>query len=443
MLLQFKEFIRTHHMLPEQGPSLLAVSGGIDSVAMMHLYHSCGIPAHVAHCNFHLRGEASDEDARFVEALAAQWQMKCFVKDFDTENYAREHGISIQMAARDLRYFWFKELMQQHGYPKVATGHHRDDHLETFFINLMRGTGLRGLHGIPPVKGPYVRPLLFAGREQIKKYMQQHHLHWREDSSNATTKYLRNKIRHQVFPVLRNIDPDFEKTMLANTERFAAAEHLYITKVHEIITECVRNNDPLLYLDLEKLQVYPEKETVLFEWLSSYGFGMETATAVAKLPLESSGQVFFSQQYRLVKNRQELILQKKPKESGRERYEITEAMEKSEVPFPMTIKREKIHGKSGIRKDPRVAILDLEKIRFPLVFRKWRQGDRFKPLGMKHNKKLSDFFIDNKFSLPEKERVWVLESGGKIAWVAGHRISEDFSITDSSAERLIIELMDV
>ena len=417
---------------------LAAVSGGIDSIVMLHLLHDAGINTVAAHCNFGLRGDESNCDEDFVKTQTAKLGIQCLTEHFDTSAYAAQNGISIQMAARELRYRWFHELATRENFDAIAIAHNRDDRIETLFINLARGTGIHGLTGIRPANGKIIRPLLFASRCEIEDYAKTHGIVFREDSSNTTDKYARNYIRHHVVPGLEQFFQGMQPAIERSMEHFAAVELFYNESIERHKKQVVTEKDHLIYIDLPRLSQSPSPPALLYEILKPYGFSNSIAAEILSRDAKfhvSTGRQFFSDTHRIVYDRQSLILQELGNESQHE-YLIEEHTYNICVPIHLEI--EKFDNDTGFTPDtnPNIACLDGDKLQFPLLLRKWKQGDRFCPLGMKKMKKLSDFFIDAKLSLIEKERCWALVSGSQIAWIVGQRIDDRFKITEKTTKIL-------
>ena len=411
---------------------LTAVSGGVDSMVMLHQLHCAGIHVAAAHCNFGLRGDESDADEHFVTSEAEKLGIPCFSKRFDTLSHAAQHGLSTQMAARELRYRWFHDLAESEGFDVIATAHHRDDRIETLFINLARGTGIHGLTGIRPRSGKIVRPLLFASRMEIEAYAEENGIAFREDSSNATDKYARNHIRHHVIPGMEKFFPGMRQSMERGMENFSAVELFYNEAIERYKSQIVTQKDDLALIDFQGLSLSPSPPALLYEILKPYGFA--NAVAAEILENHSSGRQFFSETHRLVCDRKHLTLQKTESEGQRE-YLIEEHATGIDAPIRLKIEIFDRHDGYAPPANPNIACLDADKLQFPLLLRKWKSGDKFQPLGMKNMKKLSDFFTNDKLSLIEKERCWILVSGGQIAWIAGRRIDERFKI-DAGTKRV-------
>ena len=427
------QYVGCHHLLKPKEKVLAAVSGGIDSMVMLHLLHVSGIDTVAAHCNFGLRGSESDGDEEFVKNETDKSGIMLHVSHFDASSYAAQKGLSIQMAARELRYRWFLELADQNDFNAVAIAHNRDDSIETLFINLARGTGIHGLSSIKPRNGKIIRPLLFASRVEIEAYAQTHGIAFREDSSNATDKYARNYIRHQVIPGLEKFFPSVRKTLERNIQHFSAVESFYNEAIERYKNQIVTMKDDLAYIEMKGLSESPSPPTLLYEILKPWGFSNIVATEILEETKHPSGRQFYSDTHRLLYDRQTLVIQRIKKDQIQE-YFIDEST--SCIVTPVRIKIEKFIKYQDFVPDSNqnIAYLDAQKLQFPLLLRKWKHGDSFRPLGMKNMKKLSDFFIDNKLSLIEKERCWVLVSGRKITWIVGLRIDDRFKITDKTTE---------
>ena len=431
------QYAARHGFLTHGSKLLAAVSGGIDSMAMLHLLHDASFNTVAVHCNFGLRGDESKFDEDFVQTEAGKLGIPCRTKYFDTMAYAAQNGLSTQMAARELRYQWFYELADSEDFDAIAIAHHRDDRIETLLINLSRGTSISGLTGIRPRNGKIIRPLLFASRNEIETYVKTNEIAFREDSSNTTDKYARNYIRHHLIPGLEQFFPGMRQAMERSMEQFSEVELFYNESIECYKNQIVTKKDGLMYIDLQGLTQAPSPQTLLYEILKPFGFSNAVAADILHgrrknvTSCESTGRQFFSDTHRLVYDRQSLILQKMENEWSSE-YLIDEHTSNMETPIRLKI--EKFDRYAGFTPDtnPNIACMDADKLQFPLVLRKWRHGDRFRPLGMKSMKKLSDFFTDAKFSLIEKERCWVLVSGEQIAWIVGLRIDDRFKITQKT-----------
>ena len=435
MLDQFTAYINRCHLIAEGEKIILALSGGIDSMVLADLLLKAKVEFVAAHCNFHLRGEESDGDEKFVRDYAERNGIQCFVKHFETEKYAAEHGISIEMAARDLRYAWFKELRQQLNYDKIAVAHHADDQAETFFINLLRGAGINGLKGMKPQNGVVIRPLLWASREQIRKYAVENQILWGEDHTNAESVYLRNKIRNQLLPAFDELHPEARQGLYKSLEHLSAENELYRVLLREKLTQIVEQEGDvqrLLYSKLVKTEVPEPVEgptfsfQLLFEWLRQFGFNTDQCHFIYDAIGKGVGNQYSSATHCVVIGRDGLQLSELTEKTNEE---IQIQIGEKEILSPVHLRFSKLEKTADfiINKSPEVAQLDFNKLKFPLTLRRWRHGDRFHPLGMKGSKLLSDFFVDQKFMEYQKRNVWLLVSADNaIVWVVGHRIDERF-----------------
>lgn len=446
MLEPFLNFILKEKLFVKKDKVLITVSGGVDSAVMCDLFHKAGFSFGIAHCNFKLRGEESDRDEQFVKSLAEKYKVSFHKKSFNTKNNSKKKKISIQMSARDLRYEWLKRLAKDKEYDFIATAHHLDDSIETFFINILRGTGIAGLHGVPAKHGNIIRPLLFANKSMIRDYAEENNLKWREDSSNFTDKYLRNNIRHHLIPSLKKLNLGFEKTISKELSYFKDAADIFKSFIAEKKKEIVTEEGKNIRLNIQKLKESGYAETILHELLRSYDFTPETTELIAQRMYTTAGKKFLSPTYRLIKDRDFLILSplspllKGDSVEGAGEFFLKE----NQTVFQneqLKLKTEIISGNLSKVKDKSssVAYLDYSKLNFPLKIRRWRQGDFFYPLGMKGKKKLSDFFIDGKIPINEKENTWVLESSTDIVWVIGHRIDDRFKVGNGTTKIFRIE----
>ena len=429
MLDQFQAYINRYHLIAEGDRIVLALSGGIDSMVLADLLLKTKVDFVVAHCNFHLRGEESDGDERFVREFAEKHGIRCFVKHFETEKHATEKGVSIEMAARDLRYAWFEELRQQLGYDKIAVAHHADDQAETFFINLLRGAGLRGLKGMQPQNGVIIRPMLWASREQIHQYAVENNITWREDHTNAETVYLRNKIRNQLLPVFDELHPEARLGLYKSLEHLSAENELYRELLKEKLRQIVTCDDGGQKVKVPEPVEGPTYFQLLFEWLRRFGCNTDQCKFIFENMQTGIGNKYFSPTHQLVIGRNELQLSE-IRTIEDEEIQIEAGQEGITSPIHLRFSRFEKTSDFVIDKSPNVALLDAEKIQFPLTLRHWRHGDRFHPLGMKGSKLLSDFFVDQKFTESQKQNVLLLVSGdGQILWVVGYRIDNRFKVT--------------
>lgn len=431
------DFILKEKLIAKGEKVLLAVSGGVDSVVMCHLFAQTDFAFGIAHCNFALRGEESDGDALFVETIAKQYNIPFYLKNCDTSAYAKEHKISIQMAARDLRFVWFEELCDKEEYAVYATAHHADDAIETYFINQLRGTGIAGLHGLLPKNGKLIHPLLFTNRDEIIGYLKQHNLSFREDSSNASTKYLRNALRHKVMPVLEDLQPTYRAVFKKNMQRFSAVESIYLRKVEEEKQRICSNEGNKLIISISDLVALSDSSTYLYEFIKFFGFNFSQAEEIIESVRRGQvGAQFYSISHVLLRDRETLILTKKSVQE-KECFKLT--LEESEIKFPIDLKWE-VLNEAKFEVTSELAFIDFDKLKFPLKLRKWEQGDTFYPLGMSGKKLLSDFFIDSKLNRFEKENTWLLLSGKDIVWVVGLRLDNRFKISSNTKRTLKVKL---
>jgi len=416
---------------------LLTVSGGADSIAMLDVFASLGYDFVIAHCNFNLRGEESDRDEAYVREMATKYNAPVFVNSFDTEKYAKHHSLSIEMAARDLRYSWFHSLRKEQSCDYIVVAHHMGDVAETMLINMLRGTGLRGLSGISEKAGLVIRPFLSWGRDDILYYLKSKNIDYCNDSTNDTTDYTRNKIRHNIIPHFQDINPSFLKTMLENSQRMAEAELLYFSKVEELRAQLVRVEGNELFIDIKDLKECIAPKTMLFETLKHYHFSNKIIDDVMDALDGLSGKQFFSPTHKLIKDRNQLIIYPS---ASKDQDSYTFGTSINE---PLNIKLEFFDASSyEIQRERTVACFDADKIRMPLVLRKWKQGDTFHPFGMRgKKKKVSDYFSDNKFSIKDKEDCWILESNGEIIWIVSHRTDERFKLDKNTREVLELRLL--
>ena len=427
MLSELQQYNKVYHLFEPDEKLVLAVSGGVDSMVLTDLMLKAGAHFVVAHCNFHLRGEESDGDEQFVRDYAEKNDLQCFVNHFDTEQYAAEKGVSIEMAARDLRYAWFEELRQQLGYDKIVLAHHADDQIETFFINLLRGAGLHGLKGMKPKNGVLIRPLLWASREQIRKYAIENQIVWREDHTNAETVYLRNKIRNQLMPLMDEIFADARNSIGKSIGFLASENELYRELLNERFSDLVSVDNSVQSVKKSAFQG-DNGFQLLFEWLRQYGFNTDQCRFVFEGFEDSVGKRFYSPSHQVTVERDSLQLSER-KESYHDAFIIEKEVGQIENPLKIRFSNFEVCEQFAVDKSPLVAMLDFDKIAFPLTLRHWQRGDRFHPFGMKGSKLLSDFFVNQKYTNYRKENQWLLVSAnGDILWVVGQRIDDRYKV---------------
>lgn len=431
MLELFLTFINQQKLGLESGRTLLTVSGGIDSVVLTHLFHKAGFSAGIAHCNFGLRGEESDEDEVFVRQLAQEYGFPFFVKHFDTSRYANEKGISTQMAARELRYQWFEEIRAANHFDRIATAHHLNDSLETVLLNLVRGTGLAGVAGIDVKNESIIRPLLFATRSEIVRYVEANNLFWREDSSNESDYYKRNLIRHKVIPVLQQLNPSLEKTFKTTTQRLAASEVLLNTFLEDWKNSATKVSADQLEITYDVLEGISEPVYRLWFLLKDFGFTYTQAEEIYKTKDGLAGKAFFSASHRLLRDRRKFLVSANGADTDQESV-ILENPETLFTTDRFELKLEVISRtpEFEVKSASETGYFDLATLIFPLTVRGWQIGDTFCPFGMKgKKKKVSDLLIDKKLSIAQKREVKVLvNANGEILWVVGIRTDERFKV---------------
>ena len=435
MLQAFRQHLDSDLGFLKNSRILLAISGGLDSVVLAHLCQKLDLKVSFAHCNFNLRGAESDADEKFVLELSEDLELEIFIKRFETEVYAKQEGISIQMAARELRYNWFSELAEQLHFDYILTAHHADDNLETFLINLTRGTGLEGLIGIPEVSDKIVRPLLPFSRETMEIYAIAEQIKWQEDSTNASTKYLRNKLRHDIIPILKQMNPQLLQNFQTTISNLQDSQNIIEDAIVKVQKKVVEVADNQIKLNIKKLKKLSDPKAYLYHLLKDFNF---TAwNDVVNLLDSQSGKQVFSSTHRLLKDRDFLLLS-----------EIVSASD--EIPI-LILKEDRtittLVGELFFDKVDAIAetsknciYVDADQLKFPLTLRKWEEGDFFYPLGMKGKKKLSKYFKDEKLSLIDKEQIWILLSGVDVVWIIGKRADDRLKITESTTNILKIEL---
>lgn len=440
MLQAFLHYIQQKDLIVPHQKVLLAISGGMDSMVMLRLFHQSGIAFEIAHCNFGLRGVESDLDQQLVLETAKKLGIIVHHKRFDTKGYAQSNGLSIQMAARELRYSWFETLRNNRNLDLIATAHHQDDHTETVLINIIRGSGIKGLQGILPTRDQLIRPMLFATRADIERYAKDNNLVYREDASNADTKYLRNKIRHQLISLCKEINPSFNQSIQRLSD-IALESQLFLTHYIKLIRQDILHQEgDLLYLSIEKLKGYPAPGLILYELLKEYAFTPEVCAEIGQSMNSQPGKSFFSTHYQCMKDRSFFILKaigaptdrfqtfvSAPGQSlvlGKHQLDISEILSPEQL-------RYEVYGKS------QTALWDADRLSFPLEVRHARAGDYFIPSGMHGKKKISDFFTDLKLNAIQKAQCLVVVSGQDIVWVVGYRIDERYKATPKT-QRIIM-----
>lgn len=437
MISNFRSHIHTTFPFLQGAKLLLAVSGGVDSVAMASLFADLGFNIGIAHCNFGLRGAESDGDAEFVSQLAESIAAEFHTIKFDTALFASENKLSIQVAARKLRYLWFEEIRQKNVYDYILTAHHLDDSLETFLINLSRGTGLDGLTGIPKQNGFVVRPMLPFSRQEIEAYAIDKGLAWREDSSNSTTKYLRNKIRHEIVPLLKELNGSFDASFASTLQHLLQAKSLADGAAAMVYREVVQEGLNEKKIQIGQLLRLPNYRAYLYHWLAPLGF---TAWEdIYGLVNAQPGKAVFAQGYRLLKDRDVLVLSQLQDTAAGRKYTIETDSKYLKEPIAMRFSDEKKLPENLLKN---VLYADKDTLKFPLFVKRWDQGDWFCPNGMNGlKKKVSKYFKDEKFSMADKEQVWLLCSGEDIVWIIGYRADHRFIANKNTNTILKIELL--
>jgi tRNA(Ile)-lysidine synthase len=433
VLAQFAEHIENHFPELQKSPFLLACSGGVDSVVLAYLCQTLNLDFSIAHCNFQLRGNDSLEDEHFVGSLAKGLKKKFYVVHFDTLGHINQNKLSLQVAARELRYAWFSELMKEKGYRTLVTAHHGDDNLETFLINLSRGTGIEGLTGIPEKTESISRPLLKFSKETILAYAKQEKLEWREDRTNAETKYLRNKIRHDIVPHLKELHPTFPENFHLTQSHLSETAAMVKNHITALKKEIFHQKEGFIEIGIADLgQLHPLK-AYLYQLFSDYGF---TAwNDIAHLIDTISGKAVYSKTHRLIRSRDALLLELL-RDPDSNTYTIAWGQTEIRQPVPLILQEVKAMGDL----DKNVLYADKKTLKYPLTVRKWKKGDYFHPFGMKGSKKLSKFFKDEKYDAISKERQWLLCSDNKVVWVIGKRADERFKVTKNTSHIVKITL---
>ncbi len=429
----FKNIIDTELFL-KNDKLLLAISGGADSVALALLLKEGGYNFEMAHCNFNLRGEESDADEDFVKILSETLGVHYHTKTFNTNEYASKNKISVQMAARDLRYNWFEELKKETQSDYIVVAHHKDDDIETFFINLIRGSGIKGFLGMKQKRNKIIRPLLLFSRKEIEEYLKNQGQEFRNDSSNTDVKYLRNNIRHHLIPLIKDINPSFSDTFSKEIEYMNEVYNVFNDNFIEVKNDIVSKMDKGIVIDKQKLLSIQNNKIFLREIITPFGFN-ET-DKILESCIASSGKMFCAKNYRLLIDRDKIFVTEFIDDSS-DVIVISEDTDTIRFPIPLKFS---ISHKLEFNKRKNSVFLDFDKLEFPLKIRRWEEGDYFYPLGLNGRKKLSDYFVDNKFSRFEKEECFLLCSGEDIIWIIGHRMDDRFKITSNTKKVYIAEL---
>ena len=434
---QIQQYIIQHQLLSGEKPVVVGISGGADSVALLHILVSLGYKCIAAHCNFNLRGDESSRDEQFTTDFTQRLQVPLRKISFETNKYAQENRLSVEMAARELRYRWFEELLNTYDADAVAVAHHRDDSVETLLINLTRGSGLTGLTGIKPKNGNVVRPLLCVSREDIYAYIENNGLEYVTDSSKSSDIYTRNFIRLKVIPLLEEINPSVKASLARTANHLYDASLIYNHSIEEARKVIIQNNR----LSISVLLSFPAPATILYEMLKPYGFSRTVCESIFTVLDKDSGKIFYSSTHRLLKDRSDLLIDVL---SGEESKAYLINLEDDNVDLPVELKPEIVVIKEDyqIEKDRKFAYFDFDKLSFPLVLRHWQEGDWFVPFGMKGKKKVSDYFSDKKFSLFDKEKTWLLCSGQDVIWIVGERTDNRYRIEKTTKRVLKLKFID-
>jgi tRNA(Ile)-lysidine synthase len=437
----FIDEVATKKLWSKNDSLFLACSGGLDSVVLAHLLCEANINFTILHCNFQLRGEESKRDELFVKELATQLNVPLQVKQFDTNKEMEVRKKGVQETARNLRYEWFDEVVNSETSTTkkwLLTAHHADDQVETIMMQFFRGTGIAGLQGMKVKFGNIVRPLLFAQRKQLMDYATQHHLSWVEDSSNASPNYTRNFIRHKVIPLIEEVVPELTSNLSMNGKRLEEIEMVYQQKIEEIKKRLIVVKEKSFAIPVNKLKNIQPLDTIMHEIFKSFGFAAHHIPELKKLFEAPTGKYISSDQFRVLKNRTWLLIE--PIVEQEQTIRIVEQADSQLVLNNCVLKLQRVAAGHDITNDSQHALLNMNKLKFPLVVRKWKAGDYFYPLGMKKKKKVSRFMTDIKLSLTEKEQQWVVESDKKIVWVLGRRIDERFKIEENTTNRLLLTI---
>lgn len=439
LLDRFIGFSKSQNLFLPEDQIVVALSGGGDSLALVDLFTRVNQPIVLAHCNFKLRDDESDQDEEFVRKVALVYELPLHITAFETAEYSREKGISIEMAARELRYSWFEKIRVETSGASIAVAHHADDSVETMLINLIRGTGIRGLSGIQPRQGHVIRPLLFTNREELADYLEFRHLEYRNDSSNQDTRFIRNRIRQIILPEFEKINPAIRQIIREEQVLFNQAQRIVDGYTDLKANKLAIEEDDQVKISIRGLLEEEFPETILFAILRPFGFHGRQIPQILMATGSVSGKVFTSRTHTLLIDR-EMMIVTSGHETNTDRYYFDPEFPDQDLPVKFqcrTLNDENFNPP----KDPDIACLDYEKLDLPLILRRWEKGDFFYPLGMDHSKKVSDFFIDQKVNRIDKNRVWILASGEQIVWILGYRIDQRFRVTTDTRVVLEIKMM--
>ena len=440
MIRNVQIYIEANHLLTFDKPVIVGFSGGGDSVSLLYILNRLGYKCIAAHCNFHLRGKESDYDEEFCEKFAGEHNILIEKVDFDTKKYAAKQHISIEMAARELRYNWFEVIREKYNAQAIAVAHHRDDSIETVLLNMIRGTGIRGLCGIRPRNGYIVRPLLNSGRDDLDRFLKENNMQYITDSSNLSDEYTRNFIRLRLLPLMEKVNPSVRTSLARTAEHLSDVESIYLHTIEQAKKTIIQKNDnDGIRISISEITKQPAAKTILYELIKPFGFTRGISEDIFHSLNSESGKIFNAPLscLKLLKDRDFLIIYKK-QENNTEIYEVEENNnDNNKLPISISIQKVSIDISFVIDKSPTTATFDYDKIKFPLLLRKWQPGDWFIPFGMSGRKKLSDYFSDQKFNIQEKEKTWLLCSGENIIWIIGKRTDNRFRIKKNSKYALI------
>lgn len=438
LLQRYKNFIQANQLFTTSDRLLLAVSGGLDSVVLCELCKQAGYDFSIAHCNFQLREADSDRDEEFVNGLAQRYKVNFHLVKFETKKFAEENKLSTQEAARNLRYNWFEEIRVKNDYRYILTAHHADDNIETVLMKFFRGTGVRGMRGIESKKGSIVRPLLFARRKQLEEFLAEQQLEFVSDYTNQQDDYTRNYFRNQMIPMIEKSMPGASENILSNIDRFREVEQLYQQALDMHKKQLLERKRNEIHIPVLKLKQREPLQTIVYEIIRDFGFSSAQTPDVISLLDSDTGKYVKSSSHQVIRNRKWLVIAPlQPILSEIVMIEEGQAFAQcAMMSFQLWMEEA---SEIRIPTSNQDACLDAYAIKFPLLLRRWKQGDYFYPQGMQKKKKLSRFFIDLKLSKSEKENTWVLESDKKIIWVVGHRIDDRFKITDKTKNVLVIK----
>lgn len=437
MINRFLDYIRENNLFSKNSKILVAVSGGIDSMVMASLFIKCGYSIGIAHCNFSLRGDESDGDEKLVQQFAATNNIPFYHIRFETLKYAYRKKVSIEVAARELRYNWFEQIRQEHNYDCVAVAHNLNDNVETVLLNITRGTGLTGLAGMRNKNSFIVRPLLFATREEIVNFSLAERINYRDDHTNAETKFSRNKIRHLVIPVLKEINPAVEKEINECATRLSELDTFLNKQIDSIKRSIFTVENETTYANIEQLSAYANNLSVVYELFKDFGVNSTLTRNILEITSAPSGKWISTPTHRILRDREQLIIARHNKETFTPII-INNVDDINDTGF-LSAKIVDVDDNFLISKQKQSAYLDFEKVSFPMILRGWEEGDSFVPLGMKGRKKVSDYLIDNKISIHDKEKTLLLTSDKKIVWLIDERIDDRYKITNLTRKALVID----